>query len=253
MKKYIKITLKKLNYKKNKKNKRKTKKRCKKRICFKNKPKNFIFGYGSIINIDSMKHTGKKYVGNPIPVELSKKAGFQRIWVCKKSKYGKYSFLGLIKNRKKAHNINGVITPVYKCIKNFDKREKGYKRIKIKYDPKKKNMIKALSWQNLPNYPCNIYIYLNNEEITYPKKDCPISQNYLDTILIGCLDYGEDYVKKFIKNTYGWSNKKGEVFWVNDRKITKRKWIKGCTVKKKNFIDKLLKKYIPNYYKFRKN
>ena len=38
--------------------------------------------------------------------------------------------------------------PVYKCIKNFDKREKGYKRIKIRYDPKIKNAFTALSWKN---------------------------------------------------------------------------------------------------------
>ena len=34
--------------------------------------------------------------------------------------------------------------PVYKCIKNFDKREKGYKRIKIRYDSKIK--------MHLPHY-----------------------------------------------------------------------------------------------------
>ena len=53
-----------------------------------------IFGYGSLINSYSRKYTGKGYIGSAIPVELSTKAGYKRIWVCKKSKYGNKSFLG---------------------------------------------------------------------------------------------------------------------------------------------------------------
>ena len=175
LKKYRnKTTVRKLNYKKIKSKKKNRKKR-KSIICLNKKPKNFIFGYGSLINSDSRLHTGKKFIGNAIPVVLSKKAGFQRVWVCKKTTYGKKSFLGLNKNKKKSHDINGIITPIYKCMKNFDKREKGYRRVKIKYHPKKNNIIKALSWQNLPNYPCNIYIYINKEKMDYPSIDCPIS------------------------------------------------------------------------------
>ena len=40
--------------------------------CFK-KPKNFIFGYGSLINTYSREYTGKSYIGKPIPVILLKK------------------------------------------------------------------------------------------------------------------------------------------------------------------------------------
>ena len=77
----------------------------------------------------------------------------------------RYRLKHLVKEKNKAYHINGVLMPIYKCISNFDKREKGYKRIKIKYNPKKKNIIKALSWQKLPNYSCNIYIYTINKRL----------------------------------------------------------------------------------------
>jgi len=239
-----KIKVIKLNYKK-----RKTKKKyCDNFI----KPKNFIFGYGSLINSYSRKYTGKGFIGSAIPVELSKNAGYKRIWVCKKSKYGNKSFLGLIKQRNNAHNINGVLMPVYKCISKFDKREKGYKRIKIKYNPKKKNVIKSLSWQKMPNYPCNIYIYTIKKELNNkPSKKCPISQSYLDVVLSGCLEYGNNFMHNFLENTYNWNDDNNIIHWVNDRKKNKRCWVKNNDKMNRTKIDKLLKKYIANIYKYR--
>ena len=79
MNKTKKIKVIKLNYKKKRKNKKTRKIKCDNYI----QPKNFIFGYGSLINSYSRKYTGKGYIGSAIPIELSK-AGYQRIWVCKK-------------------------------------------------------------------------------------------------------------------------------------------------------------------------
>ena len=145
-----------INKKKRKTKANKTKKRLK---CFDYKPKNFIFGYGSLISSESRIYTGKGYIGDPIPIELSKKLGFIRVWSCKPSKMGQMCFLAMQKSTKATH-VQGVLCPVFKCIENFDKREKGYKRIKIKINtPAKRKMIKALSWQSLPDYNFNIYIY----------------------------------------------------------------------------------------------
>jgi len=215
------------------------------------KTKNFIFGYGSLINTHSREYTGKSYIGKPIPVILLKKAGYKRIWTCKDTKYGCNSVLGIVKGKKSSNDIVGIIAPIYKCMKNFDKREKGYKKIKIKYDPKKKNVIKALSNKRLPNYPCNIYIYVSKKNIQ-PKYNCPISQNYLDVVLLGCLEYGKAFAKHFIKNTMNWKNN-NEVFWKNDRKNNKRYWIKNLNKKNRKMIDKILSETIPKYFKLRKN
>ena len=88
----VKYTRKQSNH--NKKNKVKTKKRLK---CFDYKPKNFIFGYGSLISSESRIYTGKGYIGDPIPIEISKKMGYIRVWSCKPSKMGKMCFLAMQK------------------------------------------------------------------------------------------------------------------------------------------------------------
>ena len=38
----------------------------------------------------------------------------------------------------------------------------------------------------MPNYPCNIYIYTITDKLYNKPHKCPISQNYLDTVLSGC-------------------------------------------------------------------
>ena len=215
------------------------------------KPKNFIFGYGSLISSESRIYTGKGYIGDPIPVEISKKLGYRRIWVCKKSKYGYKSYLALRKSTSPT-NICGVICPIFKCIENFDKREKGYKRVKIKIDTKeKRKLIKSITRQKIPNYNFNIYMYIDKNSKP-PNKKCPISQRYLDIVMTGCLEYGKKYAKHFIKNTFNWQDESGAVFLVNDRKKKNpRKYdleYINCEL-----IDKIMKETIPQYFKKRYN
>ena len=233
------------------KRKRKSKVKTKKRLkCFDYKPKNFIFGYGSLISSESRIYTGKGYIGDPIPIEISKKMGYIRVWTCKPSKMGNMCFLAMQKS-KKATNIQGVICPIFKCIENFDKREKGYKRIKIKINtPAKRKMIKALSWQSLPNYPFNIYIYTINDCLS-PSKKCSISQRYLDVVMSGCLEYGIKFTKHFLKQTFNWTGKNKKVFWKNDRggKNPRKYDLKYINYSR---IDKILKEVIPEYFKMRK-
>ena len=231
----------------NKKNKVKTKKRLK---CFDYKPKNFIFGYGSLISSESRIYTGKGYIGDPIPIEISKKMGYIRVWSCKPSKMGKMCFLAMQKS-KKATNVQGVLCPVFKCIENFDKREKGYKRIKIKINtPAKRKMLKALSWQSLPNYSFNIYIY-TIKDCTPPSNKCSISQRYLDVVMSGCLEYGIKFTKHFLKQTFNWTDKNKKVYWKNDRgkKNPRRYDLKYINYSR---IDKILKEIVPEYFKMRK-
>jgi hypothetical protein len=200
--------------KRNKIRRNKTRKRIK---CFDHKPRNFIFGYGSLISSESRIFTGKGYIGDPIPIELSKKAGYRRMWVCKKTKNGKKSFLALRKSNKPT-SICGVLCPIFKCIENFDKREKGYKRIKLKINTtEKRKLIKSITWKNIPKYNFNIYIYIDDKSKPL-NKNCPISQKYLDVVLSGCLEYGVDFAKHFLKNTFNWKDKYGSFFLVNDRK-----------------------------------
>lgn len=239
--------------KKTNKKRKKTNKKLKKRINNNTRKKitkhtiDYIFGYGSLISSESRKYTGKGYIGKAIPVILSKKAGFIRKWVCKKSTNGKMSFLGLEKTTKST-NIYGVLCPIFKCIENFDKREKGYKRIKINSKESRK-LFKPFIKNKLPREPFNVYIYTVETSVP-PNKKCPISQQYLDVVINGCLEYSKKFAKHFLKNTINWRDSNGEVYWINNRN---KEYKKKYKIKKLNFknIDKILKETIPQYYKGR--
>ena len=228
--------------KKNIKYKNKTRKKNK-------KPINFIFGYGSIICSKSRSYTGKKNIGNPIPIQISKKFGFERVWDCKKKNRG--AFLSLKKTKKNPKNINGVLFPIFSSLKNFDKREKGYKRIKIKINTKKKReLIKSFNNKLLPEYNYNIYIYVIENHVL-PDQNCYISQQYLDIVLSGCLEYGIDFAKKLLKNTLYWRGKNNIVYWVNDRHL--KKISRNYKVNNLNYtlLDNLIEETIPQYFKYR--
>lgn len=226
----------------NKKYKNKTKKN-------RNIIKNYIFGYGSLISSESRKYTGKDNIGKAIPIMLSKKAGYVRKWVCKKSTKGKRSFLGLEKS-KDATNIYGVLCPILKCIESFDKREKGYKRITIKINNKKnRKLLRPLFKNKLPNGSFNVHIYTVKNSSS-PNKKCPITQQYLDVILKGCLEYSKKFAKHFLKNTKNWTNSKKEIFWINNRNDKYKNKYKIKNINHKS-IDKILMETIPKYYKER--
>ena len=231
------------------------------------KPKIFIVGYGSIINTESRLSVGGKDIGNAIPVEILENAGLERVWNFQKPNVASLTALGLQKTQNskiiinenekyisgKGSRINGVLYPVYDNIESFDKREEGYYRLRLKT-----NQLNALSWQNLPNYECKIYVYALNkkEQLQRPTYKYPILQSYLDVVINGCLEYGIEFAIKFIKTTKGWSE-----WWLNDRINPRRPWVHENNYKK---IDKLLKEYVPNnyfhklpteyaYYKFKTN
>ena len=150
----------KIKSKKKKKNKRKKKKR--------EKVKDYIFGYGSIINTNSRNYTKKNVLGNSIPVILNKRAGYKRNWVTlENSKHGKFSFLGIAKSKKNADDINGIIFPINKKdIKNFDRREN-------------------------PDY------YRRKLNLKYFK-------HYFNISLHGCLEHDNKFAKMFLDTTDNW-------------------------------------------------
>jgi len=225
---------------------KRTNKKCKNKT-MKNKTMNYIFGYGSLISSESRRYTGKGYIGNAIPVILTKKAGFVRKWVCKKSKHGKRAFLGLEKSNNPT-NIHGVLCPIFKCIKNFDKREKGYKRVKFRINSKEsRKLIKPFLKNKLPKNSFNIYIYTVKNSKP-PNIKCPIAQQYLDVVLSGCLEYSKKFAKHFLKNTKNWRDSNGDVHWINNRNKEHREKYNIKKINNKN-IDKILIETIPQYYK----
>lgn len=222
-------------------------------------PKKFIFGYGSIINTESRTQTGAKTIGNAIPARI-KNAGLERAWNFQKSDVASLTALGLrnikgskfidknnkIKNPKtkgdtfikydskkgSGSTINGVLYPIYENIEAFDEREEGYFRLRLKL-----NHIESLSWQNLPEgEDIIVYVYCINTENQEqkPTYELPILQSYVDVCIKGCLEYGTEFANEFINTTKGWSK-----FWLNDRILRRRPWIKEPQFKS---IDEILKK-----------
>ena len=202
-------------------------------------PKDFIFGYGSIINDESRCNNTKLELFDIIPARLSNKFGYRRSWNyrCFTSKF---TALGLEKvTKEKARTINGVLFPVFdNNIKYFDDREEGYNRIKIP-----KNMIESCCWINIPNYECNIYTYVPKKENSYfPDHNYPYLQSYIDMCILGCLKYGNEFAKEFLYTTFCWNK-----FWLDDRILSRRPWVYQSNYK---IIDILLKEneIINNYY-----
>ena len=157
--------------------------------------------------------------------------------------------LGLrkISNNEAGASVNGVIFPA-KDMQSFDKRENGYARVQVPMDK-----IEMLSWQQLPleatvfayvpyappvveKYGKDAYGYplcsgptppedlWPGEEaglgLKPPSIQYPVLQTYLDVVITGCLEYGEDFAKEFIQTTFQWSP-----YWLNERALARRPWV----------------------------
>ena len=74
-------------------------------------------------------------------------------------------------------------------------RERNYDRIPI--DPA---CIEFLD-EELAVDECWTYV---PKAVKAPDDDYPIGQTYVDVVLDGCLDYGEEFAEEFIASTEGW-------------------------------------------------
>lgn len=197
-------------------------------------PNDFIFGYGSLINTAS-RNSSVAVPIPAIPVRVSAQFGFVRVWN-DRAQSG-FTALGLRKADSSflASTINGVLFPVAGGdINSYDKREEGYTRLEIP-----RPYIEALSWQGLPK-DGRIWVYVPKQMggspgigLPEPSGRYPLLQSYIDVVVEGSLEYGEDYTKELIATTKGWST-----YWLNDRVLARRPWVED---KKYGAVDSLLK------------
>lgn len=197
-------------------------------------PSDYIFGYGSLINTASRNSS----VTTPIPaipVRVSAQFGFARVWNDRAP--SGFTALGLRKADASmpATTINGVLFPVAGGdIAAYDKREEGYARVEIS-----RSNIEALSWQSLPKEG-RIWVYVPVRSggepgvgLPIPNGRYPLLQSYIDVVVEGGLEYGEEYAKELIATTKGWSP-----HWLNDRILARRPWVADT---KYSTVDALLK------------
>ena len=194
--------------------------------------KNYIFGYGSLINKRSIAKTSDKFK-KPVPVTVK---GLKRGWYfCDKNE--KRSAVGAVFDGESF--CNGVVFEAQKeDLIKFDQREEGYTRVKL-------NLSDIEVFYKEAPKDIIVWTYIVNS-VVLPEKDYPIVQSYVDTVLEGCLCFGKNFADDFIFQTKEWERP-----WVNDRRDPRfKRYDHLCSFQK---IDEILKNTIPHCLNQRKN
>lgn len=191
-----------------------------------NNPTNFIFGYGSLINTASRNSSVKTPIP-AIPIRVSATFGYVRTW--NDRSVSGFTALGLRKldPGETGRTINGVLYPVEGTdMSSFDAREKGYVRVEVPLSE-----IEAVGWQRLPETG-HVWAYVPVLSVEHngigipgqglPEPDAmfPLLQSYIDVVVEGGLEYGQDFAREILETTQGWSR-----FWLNDRELARRPWV----------------------------
>ena len=194
--------------------------------------KHYIFGYGSLINRKSRLRTAE--TSKAIPVKVK---GLQRAWNYHNPER-KRNVLGVIVDAKAV--CNGVIFAVSEeALAEFDKRESEYDREEL--DSKDFTLLgRGVLEEIIPE--SKIWVYIPQEP-KFPTASSPIQQSYVDVVIAGCLEIGEElgigeeFAVEMIKTTIYWDGP-----WVDDRNNPGYYGtIKGLPIEK---IDRILKKVI---------
>jgi gamma-glutamylcyclotransferase (GGCT)/AIG2-like uncharacterized protein YtfP len=173
---------------------------------------NYIFAYGSLINMKYRQELDKKDDRIIIPVYINK---IQRHWIyCKNSK----TYLG-IKHDDKS-KTNGLIIEVSDDeLNRLDTRERYYNRIKLNpndidynYDLSTRDLTTKLNPTNLTYTTLtendNLFTYypdpLKSMYYIYNKSNKE-TENYLIICLSGCLKVSHKFFVDFLLTTRGWS------------------------------------------------
>lgn len=187
-------------------------------IDFKNRP-HYLFGYGSLINEQSRLRTFSSK-NDAIPIIVK---GFQRSWSykCSKREYTAVS----VSRAGPEIETNGVLIPLDNPLDDLmvlDNREFHYARglvamenVRLLHSPPsylKQHGIEtdALIWVYENRTPLHENYNNNSQSLDapYSHRPCrkfPIPQSYVDCILSGCLSYGEEFARYFVKSTHGWT------------------------------------------------
>ena len=187
----------------------------------------FLFGYGSLINQESRSITG--ITKNPVVVTVR---GFERSW-CVQSPSMRLTGLGIFPNADA--RCNGVLVELDPDqLAAFDERELGgsdenYARVQVPH--------RAVEGPSLPGSAI-VWAYIVRKP-SLPTSPFPIAQSYLDVILMGCLDFGEPFAAEFVGTTSGWDSP-----WVDDRSSPRyvRHLAAGVALSR---VDDVLKQAIP--------
>lgn len=147
----------------------------------------YIFGYGSIINIDTRENKSLE----DIPVRLH---GYERDWNARIDE-DKATAFGITK--KASAVCNGVLVSITPdLLVELDAREKkdGYQREIVNVEN-----VEVLSDHTLKaDDLVHLYSPLNPQ---LANSEYPMEQTYIDVALYGCWQHGEEFLREFIATT----------------------------------------------------
>lgn len=187
---------------------------------------NYMIGYGSLINQKSRQASSP----SSYDVIAVKIAGYTRGWFARTGVVG-YSttYLGclrsssnLLEDKARLSFMNCIL---YKVEANeleiLDRRERRYKRRLVKRED-------ITGYNNEIPKNANFWIFENDFNAvkefnaSFPNKEYPIIQSYVDMCLEGCIILdeslgGSEFTNDFFDTTIGWNNN-----WANDRVYPRR-------------------------------
>lgn len=199
--------------------------------------KNFIIGYGSLMNISSLKRTLPQ-IDYIEPIYLH---NYIRSWSAIENEKHSLSttYLGVSKEKNK--KINCIIFEVpEQLIDTLDSREFLYTRESVN-----KTDIEFIKSKTKIEDNDNIWIYLTKIP-QEPESDFPIIQSYVDTCISGCIQLENQFTIKNFANTFIQTTQNWSKYWVNDRIFPRAPHIHQPLAYK---IDDILHNEIPDYFK----
>lgn len=210
----------------------------------------YIFGFGSIIN----PSTHDPWLSQAHPATDSKqndddarglpgrtavilaKFGYQRGWNFR-SNTG-FTALGIRRVViADASDINGVVFQIHSSmLPDFDRREVGYDRVQIPMETLQFTKTSKVNVELTIPPSARIWVYVPMEENFLPAdEDHPILQSYVDTVMQGCLFWGEEEMaESFVRTTAHWSP-----YFLNDTPSSRRPWLYR---QQYTLIDEILKR-----------
>ena len=183
--------------------------------------KNYIIGYGSLINTESQNITGQTFSSQPVILQ-----GYSRSWSVV---YDDLQFCALGVYHNKSSHINVALFEV-ENLQVFDLREHGYTRVEL--DP-----ALLTAWNENEKIPDNgkIWIYLPfKEKLGKASEKHFIWQSYVDVILMGCLSVGQKFAQEFMKTTTEYNKE----FLKNDR--NESAYLKALKTHQPEAVDQIL-------------
>ncbi len=187
----------------------------------------YIFGYGSLIDTQNRSLT-LPLEREVVPAHVQR---FERSWNVP-SIFRSFTVLGVRLDEKSY--CNGVLFPLSRMeLEELDFREQKYRRVEIlkeSIDIYHSGKIEGKVWTYTPEEPKDV------------SRAYPLAQTYLDIVLRGSLEFGEEFAREFIRTTQGWSE-----YWVNDREEPRtRTTIRNEEIERK--IDEILQEEVAEYF-----